>query len=239
MVSNMSNFNNNQKVNKYLDELSNEYKVLLLEKLLEHTSDMENISISELIRIDTKIKEPLRGNKDRALRKQKLLIMIGLVYTTLGILIYIFLNLEQKGLEGVSSLFSILISYMGVLIIFTAFIKPYFNTNKLHDKSMNKINNKLDDKVLEYEVIITWRELEGIANDLNSNWEMNPVLSGQIIQMLVYEGLITNQESDSLRKLLKLRNSIVHSSQFSFSRQELTDLLNESKSIIEKLRKIL
>lgn len=235
----MSYYNNNQKLNKYLDELADEYKELLLQKLLENTSDMENISISELIRIDTKTKEFLRENKANEFKKQRLLFMTGVAYITLGILVYLFLNLDQKGYIDFPSLFSILISYMGMLIIFMAFLLPYFNKYKSHNKLMNKISNKSEDKVLEYEIIMTWREFEGIANDLNNNRNMKPILPGKIIQMLFDEELITLKESEILKKLLKLRNIIVHSNNSNFSKQELVSILNETKNIIEKLRKIL
>ncbi|WP_434296294.1 hypothetical protein [Clostridium sporogenes] len=234
----MSYSTNNQKLNKYLDELAAEYRELLLKKLLENTRDMEDISISELIRIDTKIKESLMENKAKEVRKQKLLLSTGLLYITLGIFIYMFLKLKQNEFMDIPYLLSVLISYMGMLIMIMAFLIPYFN-NKSHNKSMNKINNKSDDKIVEYEVIMTWRELEGIANDLSNNHDMKPILPGKIIQLMFDEKLITKEESETLKELLNLRNNIAHSSQYCFSRQELIIILNKTKNIIEKLKKIL
>ena len=50
---------NNEKIQKYLDELSNEYKELLFVALLERSKSIDDISISDLLRIDNEIKKPL------------------------------------------------------------------------------------------------------------------------------------------------------------------------------------
>ena len=49
----------NDKIEKYLDELSDEYKNLLYKALVARTKPLDDLSVSELLRIDSEIKKPL------------------------------------------------------------------------------------------------------------------------------------------------------------------------------------
>lgn len=52
----MQTCDNEEKIERYLDDLADEYKKLLLKRLLEVSGTIENLSISELLRIDNEIK---------------------------------------------------------------------------------------------------------------------------------------------------------------------------------------
>lgn len=49
----------NDKIEKYLDELADEYKVLLYNALVSRTKPLDDLSVSELLRLDNEIKKPL------------------------------------------------------------------------------------------------------------------------------------------------------------------------------------
>ena len=72
---------NNEKIQKYLDELSEEYKELLFRALLERSKSIDDISISELLRLDNEIKKPLIENyQRRILMIAFFAIVFGIIY---------------------------------------------------------------------------------------------------------------------------------------------------------------
>ena len=77
---------NNEKIQKYLDELSEEYKELLFKALLERSKSIDDISASDLLRLDSEIKKPLIENNQRQKKKRTTLLLSGLLYIFLSIL---------------------------------------------------------------------------------------------------------------------------------------------------------
>lgn len=76
---------NNEKIQKYLIELADEYKELLFNALVERSESLDDFSISELLRLDNEIKRPLIANYHRQKRRRKMFLTCGLVYTFLGL----------------------------------------------------------------------------------------------------------------------------------------------------------
>ena len=92
-------------------------------------------------------------------------------------------------------------------------------------------------KLLSFEVIAKWRELESIVNDMAEN---NSVLAPRsIIDYLLSNNFIDKDESIILREFLKMRNNIVHSSKDDLSSDDIKLALTKVDKIIVKLRKIL
>ena len=83
---------NNEKIERYLDELADEYKELLFNALISRTKDLDNLSVSELLRLDNEIKKPLFENYQRQQRRRKMLQIAGLTYMLLGGLIFVAMN---------------------------------------------------------------------------------------------------------------------------------------------------
>ena len=54
----MNTLSQNDKIEKYLDELADEYKVLLYNALVSRTKPLDDLSVSELLRLDNEIKKP-------------------------------------------------------------------------------------------------------------------------------------------------------------------------------------
>ena len=79
-----------EKIKRYLDELGEEYKVMLLEQLVTNSNTLEELSISELIRLDEDVKYYLR-TKDNDKRKNKYYVL-GILYVFMGLFMYLFFN---------------------------------------------------------------------------------------------------------------------------------------------------
>ena len=88
---------NNEKIQKYLDELSNEYKELLFVALLERSKSIDDISISDLLRIDNEIKKPLLTGYQKQQRLRRLIISSGIIYIFSGIGTLLFYEIIENG----------------------------------------------------------------------------------------------------------------------------------------------
>ena len=72
--------NNEDKIEKYLDDLAEEYKTLLLNRLLEVSGNIENLNVCDLLRIDNEIKRPFLSEYRRQLRRKRVFQMSGVLY---------------------------------------------------------------------------------------------------------------------------------------------------------------
>lgn len=229
---------NNEKIQKYLNELSEEYKELLFNALLERTNSIDDIRISELLRLDNEIKKPLIKDYQRQQKKQKMFFTYGLLYMVLGIFTLIMYYTIKSdifhNIDGVVLLASIVISVVGLFISAFSFVMPFPKNNMSKRNSLSQTETI---KLLSFEVIAKWRELEGIVNDLAENsFVPNP---RSILEYLSSNNFIDKKENDILKHFLKMRNSIAHSSDINYSADEIKETIDKVSQIIEKLKKIL
>lgn len=228
---------NNDKIEKYLDELAEEYKELLFTALISRTPNLDDLSVSELLRLDNEIKKPLLVNYQKQQRRKKMLLVMGLTYMFLGFFTIIIFKLIKSnfiyGTDDVITLMSLVISFIGFVISIFSVALPntFFSTSKYIEK---KSSESLPLK--EYEVITKWRELEGIVNDISINANVQTPRS--VIQFLTENKFIDNDENTLLRNFLKIRNNIVHSTDTTYSVEEITSMLCEVDKVIAKIKKI-
>ncbi len=229
---------NNEKIQKYLDELSEEYKELLFKALLERSKSIDDISISELLRLDNEIKKPLIENYQRQQKRRKMFFVYGLMYMFLGIIMLIMYYTIKSdifhGTDGIVLLVSIVVSVVGLFISAFSFVMPLSKANATKQKFSTQTETT---KLLSFEVITKWRELEGIVSDLAENNSIPTPRS--IIEYLSSNNFIDKEESIVLKEFLKMRNNIVHSSNVDISADDMKSAINKVDQIISKLKKIL
>lgn len=230
---------NDEKIQKYLDELSEEYKGLLFNALLERSKFIDDISISELLRIDNEVKKPLFINYQKQQHRRKLLITTGITYALIGLTTFLFYYIIESNLifrtDRIITLISLVFMISGLFIVALAYILPI--SKKGTQRFPLNISKNETNKILFYNVIAEWRELEGIVNDLAEDNNLSTPRS--TIEYLFTNNLIDENESCILKNFLKIRNSIVHSSDIPFSYDEIKELSNQASIIILKLKKIL
>ncbi|MBQ2970950.1 MAG: hypothetical protein IJE16_00195 [Ruminococcus sp.] len=230
---------NHKETLKILDELSNEYRNILLKILVEQSPSVDDISISKILRIDNKIKRQLINYYKPEKRISKRLFIFGSAYIFIGIItlvIYSVISADKlHSTQGGLLLFSLIISIFGLIAsVYSTIItkKDYTYAIKL-----KTINQPKDIKLLSFEVVSKWRELEGIVADLS---EINPnPKSRSIIEYLLYNNLIKEEEANVLKNFLKIRNSIVHASEMTVSYDDMKKILDEVNIITEKLNDII
>ena len=227
---------NNDKIEKYLDELADEYKVLLYKALISRTKSLDDLSVSELLRLDNEIKKPLFEDYQRKQRRRRTLLIAGLTYMVMGVVLYLFTEIVfgdyQYSRENMMSLMSGIIALIGFIIAVYSFALQTLNIGT----PRHKVQTEDSSQILEYEVVTKWRELEGIVNDISINSQVK--MPRSIIQFLTENQFIDDKESNILKEFLKIRNNIVHSANNSYTTTELKAMLDEIDKIINKIKKI-
>ncbi len=227
---------NNDIIEKYLDELADEYKVLLYKSLISRTKSLDDLSVSELLRLDYEIKKPLFEEYQRKQLRRRKLLIAGLTYMVMGGSLYLFTKMffgnYQYSRENMMSLMSLIIALVGFIIAVYSFALQTLNIGT----SRHTVPMEDSSQILEYEIVTKWRELEGIVNDISINSQLKTPRS--IIQFLAENQFIDAEESNILKEFLKTRNNIVHSTNNSNTTTELKRMLYEMDKIINKIKKI-
>jgi hypothetical protein len=227
---------NNEKIEKYLDELADEYRILLYKALISRSKPLDDLSVSELLRLDNEIKKPLFEDYQRQQKRRRMLFTLGLAYIFIALFSFIFAKIIwgdfQYNKEDMITLMCLILSIIGLLISIYSYASvslnffPQNNTNRSEE----------DYHICEYEVIATWRELEGIVYDIGIN--ENVKMPRSIIEYLSQNHFIDEKEHSILKEFLKLRNDVVHSNEYSYSSGEIKEMLDQVNRIIDKVKKI-
>ena len=232
----MSTFENQEKIEKYLDELSDEYRTLLFNALIAQSSSPEDLNISDLLRLDNDVKKHLRPEYKKYEKKRKVLFIGGFSYMLLGIFIFLCFEISNMNYHSADpmSLVSLLLGFMGFIFCVLSFALP---ASTFSSKSRNANKNEELMSLLKYEAIAKWRDIEGLVNDLAVGERVYSPMSA--IAYLSKSNLIDKEEQNMLRSLLKLRNEIAHSSDFTYSYDDVRKILNDAESVLVKLKKVL
>jgi hypothetical protein len=228
---------NNEKIEKYLDELSDEYKELLFKALVSRSKSLDNLSISELLRLDSEIKKPLFEDYQRQQKRRKKLLVLGLTYMFFGFSMFVVFQIISSDLmydsNGIFLIMSVIIGLVGGIVSAYSFALPTIRTSS----STHMVSDKKETSVLfEYEAITKWRELEGIVNDISISSNVKTPRS--IIEFLFESQFIGNEEYDILKDFLKMRNDLVHSTGSKYSEEQINNMVSKIDKIIGRIKKI-
>ena len=127
------------------------------------TTDIDNLPISELLKLDVSIKENLV--QDKQLEKKKriytMLSSIGLMYSLLGIFLLFFQEFKYSFSEEPLNMLALILIMMGLFISFySILIKNLVIKRKTYTSIRNNTNNN-------YEYVSLWKELEGLMIQLS------------------------------------------------------------------------
>lgn len=227
----------NEKIDKYLDELAEEYKDLLLKALLSRSKvGIDDLSTSELLRLDAEIKKPLFEEYRIQRKRQRVLLVAGLTYMLVALIALVMAELiDRGGYSNPNNIFFVIgitMGFLGITISASAVVshkaeKP----NKPSDKEELPKNTLV---TLKYQVIIKWREVEGLVNDMSADDSIKTPRSA--INFLSSSHIITKVEAEKLKKFLKTRNAIIHSPEETYTAEELSAKLKQIDSVVDKIR---
>ena len=237
MVNNMKYYISSKKLQLIINELGEEYKDLLIEKMLNdyQTTDIDTLPVSELLKLDVSIKEKLVQNKqvEKSKHFYKLLTSLGLIYSTLGIFLLFFQELKYSFATNPMNMLALSFIMIGLFVYFYGLI---FKNIVLKRRSYHSTTNDFQNG---YELVSLWKELEGLMIQLSpDNTTSSP---SKLLQYLLENNFISRKDEDSIRTLLKLRNETVHnttSPKLKLTNTEYSSLIKNIKNIITKLNNI-
>lgn len=219
------------KIESFLDALGDEYKALLLEELIEESDSIDTLSISKLVSIDADIKRYVKQKRES--KKYRRLQLYGMLYICMGLFLLFmseifanFRDLDYLAPESLIQMMALVLCLVGTM----ASISPILFRNK---KKTNNTDNQR--KLIEYEVITTWRELEAICTDLSL--KSKTVSNKSVIQLLAQEQLVSEEEEKELVSFLKIRNAIIHSSNNKPTDVEMRDGIKKAMKIKDAIYK--
>lgn len=228
---------NDEKIKRYIEELGEEYKEMLLEQLLTNSNTFEELNVRELIRLDEDIKRYLK-RKNNARRNNRYYILGGM-YFFFGIYIYLLFGIFQNfnstkflSIHELIKLISIILSIAGICIC----ALPFIMDNK-RTQFYGYTNTENRRKILELQVISLWSELEGLCYNLSQD-NSKTINAMSVIDNLAKDGFISREEISILKSLLKKRNSIAHDYNNPFPINDLTIDIQKARIIINKIKKI-
>lgn len=223
-----------QNTKMIIDELGEEYKDMLIEHVLEETGevDVDRISLSDLVRLDIATKSHLKSSR-KLRNKRKMLSYIasfGLVYVFIGVLLIFYSLLDNRTLNDNP------LQIISAVFILFGFLTTVFSSILLKKKSTNyQSENRI---ISEYEIINKWKEIEVRIVQLIP--ENNKLSLNSMIKQLYDTSIISSEDAEAIKKLLTIRNQVVHMkpTDYTFTQSELKTLFSKSDEIICKLDKI-
>lgn len=229
----MKYYISDKKFKLIIDELGEEYKDLLIEKLLNYyqTSDIETLPISELLKLDVNIKERLIQNKQIEKKKHiySMIASIGVMYSIAGIFLLFFQEFKYSFSNEPISLLAFVMIMVGLLVsMYSLFIRNL----SLRRRSYSSPKDK---SMYNYEIISLWKELEGLMVQLSPD---NHITSpSKLTDYLVNNNFISENDKNTVKSLLNLRNQIVHCTQSTIDipLEDSTKIIKNTRAIISKL----
>ena len=223
-----------QNTKMIIDELGEEYKDMLIERVLEETDeiDVDRISLSDLVRLDIATKARLRSNK-KARNKRKMysyIATLGLVYILIGVFLILYSSFDNHTLRDNS------LQFISAFFIIFGFLTTGLSMILLKNKSTEiQSENRI---ITEYEIINKWKEIEVLIVQLIP--ENNKLSLNAMIKQLSDASIISSEDAEVIKRILKIRNQVVHMrpTDYTFTQPELEMLFSKSDDIIRKMNRI-
>lgn len=220
-----------------INELGEEYKDLLIERMLDDMNeiDADLINPSDLIRLDVSTKSNLRADKkmQRLDRSYSMISLVGAIYALFGLMLMLWNQVRESIRYDTITMISFLLIFMGLfLAIFTLLYK---NILKIRPQYYRRTNRSIS----PYEIINKWKEIEALVHELTPD-ESKLSLSS-MIKNLRDTKIISGQDVETITHLLNTRNQIAHriDNKCDLSQAELRALLLETDKTIDKMKKLI
>lgn len=236
MVNSMKYYIKDKKLKLVIDELGEEYKDLLIEKLLNdyQTTDIDTLSVSELLKLDVNIKERLVQNRqiEKKRRLYYMMTSVGIMYSLLGVFLLFFQEFRYSFTNEPFNMIAL------IMIILGLFISMFSIIVRNSPQTQRRYTNPKDKTLFNYEIISLWKELEGLMIQLAPDISMTS--STNLIRFLVENNFISDSDENTIKSLLKLRNQAVHSNSpiLDISYEESILIIKDARTIISKLNNL-
>lgn len=224
------------KLKVIVDELGEEYKDLLIERILDdmHENDADLINPSDLIRLDVTTKSNLRIDK-RVQRKNRMLSMIsllGIIYALFGLMLMMWSEVRTTIQYDSIMMMAFILIFMGLFVaMFSLLFKNMIRIRPQYYRGQSHT-------IAPYEVVNKWKEIEALIHELTP--EEDTLSLSSMVSNLKDTQIISEQDIKIINQLLNIRNQIVHGqdNKYNLSQEELRSILLQADKIIFKMKKI-
>ena len=224
------------KLKVIVDELGEEYKDLLIERILGdmHENDADLINPSDLIRLDVTTKLNLRIDK-RVQRKNRMLSMIsllGIIYAIFGLMLMLWSEVRITIQYDSVMMMAFILIFMGLFVaMFSLLFKNMIRIRPQYYRGQSHT-------ISPYEVVNKWKEIEALIHELTP--EEDTLSLSSMVSNLKDTQIISEQDIKIINQLLNIRNQIVHgqNNKYNLSQEELRSILLQADKIISKMKKI-
>lgn len=225
-----------------LEKLTIEYRDELLQKafLIAQERETANKEISLRDILESNQPRIIRSTQEKSeSRKKRLIYLItlsGVVYSVLGILLYLFQNKKF----AIETDLGLIIAVSGVLISLMGFLYTQILSKRSYE--MKSIAIEMEGAGInynEYDIVKRWQIIEQLTLRLMAeNGVIDPKTRSlsQVIKFLTENFAKTETEFLRTRELLQARNKILHE-QYSMTDQQKKEYLDFADNLIEKLEK--
>jgi len=199
---------------------------------LKDTSDKE-ISLSDILTAKEKLLSDKTRKDKNEYRKRRVSYIIGisgLVYTMIGLFIFVFQHREFDLARDTG----LIIAAVGMTFAFFGFFYQLF-FSKYFSLVTSRIQ-EIDYKDDNYDVVKKWQIIEKLTKELmiQKGYDENKSNSFFYLISFLEEMVSSKERRDDLRQLLKTRNKILHEN-YKLDKNESSDLLKISTEIIDLL----
>lgn len=220
-----------------LNELSEEYKSLLLERAHKIAEERETagkeISLRDILEAQKTTQTPHEADKyDYKKRRWTLLLSLsGAVYAAAGILIYLYQNKKFNSENDIG----LIIAVVGILVTLIAFLYGQLTTRRYNSLFGHKDYLRANYK--DYEIVKRWQLIEELAKKSMSPIDKSDFQSDSVsflIRLLSHKVAKNEEEFLKIRELLQVRNKIIHEG-YHMNERQRKELLNFSDELIQRL----
>lgn len=197
--------------------------------------NIEEISLRDILEATDKSKyevEELKKNEFRRKRMSMLLTLSGVMYTLIGVLIYLYQNLKFDIQQDLG----LLIAAVGVFVTFMAFFYNQLSLLRTRRESVKRRESDYS-SVTDFSIVERWSAIEKLTRQIiERETSENPKSFNQILKYLDSRKLFSESEYRDFRHLLMTRNKILHEST-NLSDSKKKELIELADQLIDKLEK--
>ena len=227
--------NNNDRIDKYLDELADEYKECLLKALLYVSPTPDDLRVSELLRLDYEVKKRLLPGYMRQRQRMNMFFLTGIAYTVLGLSMLAFFQAAIN-----DSFFDIFPTVLVAVVVgITGLVMSFYTilmTPLLIGRRVEESIELSERELAKYEIIKKWQEIERIGESLMPDGKN--MFSRSVTQLLLDSKYISGDEEETIRECRKARNDIIHYSGDKYTTEEMRNIFRKMDVLLKKLHNI-
>ena len=106
------------------------------------SGSLENLNVSDLLRIDNEIKKPLMADYRKRQLRQKKMLLIGMLYSLMGVMLLLMIEMIDSLKYEAFSVMALVITFFGLIVSMFSLLAP---NSKIIGSNSEIIKRKSED----------------------------------------------------------------------------------------------